>query len=554
MHEDDDNGQQDPQDLESDDDAERNVDDVLDIIQCLHDLKDNLQYPVEDWEKSEIPAQELKMYANLAGMMFPHAPTFLKERLIAASAKRRQRLKLLLGDEAHDRKRFGPALDIPRDQQNKKPRSFGFRRFKRGFAASDAGRSNAMSTFVESIFSTGAYQSTTGDMSIDSWPEELRASIKVPKIPGELQRGRSCLCRFCGFVLPFASHHEEEEEVRLTVDEWEKHVYQDLQPYMCTFSNCQQAQQSFGLKNDWFRHETFEHRSEEVWRCGGHECHLVFNSQLAFETHLRETHSDLLRLAELETLAQEFKHLEVPASQTQLCAICNAKLHNIQDLKTHIGEHMEHFALASMQIMNDASSDDEDDEEPHYAEEQPLWGVREFLFDQGEMNSPDSYHRPSRPDPGYLRPDWNTLKTQMSPKNGGRGNTGVSDADVASDSSISDDVEGADPEDERVQTIKFQERQNRVQSFLDKRPAESQLSETLDMTTWSNIPDRNTDFVGREADLRRVHDVLATPGQLCILSGRGGVGKTSSAVEYCFQYEKHYRYIFYVVSQQGILE
>jgi hypothetical protein len=142
-------------------------------------------------------------------------------------------------------------------------------------------------------------------------------------------------------------------------------------------------------------------------------------------------------------------------------------------------------------------------------------------------------------------PGWDVVRAQESPNAGRRGGTGVSDVDVASESSLSDEENLVEPVDGKAQRAKAQERQIRVQSFLVGREW------TPDMTVWSNMPQRNKDFVGRQDDLRKVHDVLASPGKLCILSGRGGVGKTASAAEYCFQYEKHYRYIFWVEAENA---
>lgn len=538
-------------DQESDEEADKFIEDALDIVGCLYDLQDDLYCPGEDWETAEVSDEEAKTYAELASMMFPHAPPYFVERLIASSARRRQRIKLLNNSGTRSRSHSNQlSVPIPRNSLATGTRALGRRRFKRGFAASDAGQSTAMSNF-ESIFSAGTFPSTTGDSSIDVFSDFLRTSVKPPRMPAELVRGRTCNCRFCGFQLPFASYQEDEQEVRMSVDDWEQHIYQDLQPYMCTFENCYQPQQSFGLLTEWFRHETFEHRSEDVWRCGGRSCQIEFDSQHDYEQHLRASHGDLLQARDLDALARDSKHLALPSSRGHHCIVCGAVVSDVQDLKVHIGTHMELFALASMQVMEYTSSEDEGDAEVDeilYEELHPV--MTEFIIHQ-EINSPDSDYRPYRPEPGRLLPGWDAARAQMSSKTGGRVNTGVSDVDVASDSSLSEEKGWVEDEDERVQTMKVQERHNRVQSFLEKRPVASEVSDqwTPDMTTWSNMPIRNTDFIGRESDLRRVHDVLAVPGQLCILSGRGGVGKTASAVEYCFQYEKHYRYIFWVEAE-----
>src|SRR5436305_1266903 len=62
----------------------------------------------------------------------------------------------------------------------------------------------------------------------------------------------------------------------------------------------------------------------------------------------------------------------------------------------------------------------------------------------------------------------------------------------------------------------------------------------------SNIPySRNNFFIGREEEIRRVHDSLADNGT-CAITGISGIGKTTVAVEYAFRYREEYQFTLWV--------
>jgi hypothetical protein len=52
-------------------------------------------------------------------------------------------------------------------------------------------------------------------------------------------------------------------------NEWTTHVYDDLEPFTCTYEQCGDSM-LFKRRCDWFRHENERHRQVELWVCG--EC------------------------------------------------------------------------------------------------------------------------------------------------------------------------------------------------------------------------------------------------------------------------------------------
>jgi tetratricopeptide (TPR) repeat protein len=63
---------------------------------------------------------------------------------------------------------------------------------------------------------------------------------------------------------------------------------------------------------------------------------------------------------------------------------------------------------------------------------------------------------------------------------------------------------------------------------------------------------RDDNFVGRDADLANLYKILSVPGRLCVLSGTGGIGKTSTALEYSFRHEQSYSFVFWVQAETQV--
>src|SRR6185436_14121287 len=73
---------------------------------------------------------------------------------------------------------------------------------------------------------------------------------------------------------------------------------------------------------------------------------------------------------------------------------------------------------------------------------------------------------------------------------------------------------------------------------------------------WQN---QNTNFVGREAELKQISEHLKTghiaaiteapsftSGRMAALIGTGGIGKTKTVIKYALQHADNYEYIFFI--------
>lgn len=71
--------------------------------------------------------------------------------------------------------------------------------------------------------------------------------------------------------------------------DWTKHVYEDVEPFTCTFSDCTEPR-TFRRKADWVRHENERHRQLEWWTCNIEDCNHTCYRKDNFVQHLVREH------------------------------------------------------------------------------------------------------------------------------------------------------------------------------------------------------------------------------------------------------------------------
>jgi len=96
------------------------------------------------------------------------------------------------------------------------------------------------------------------------------------------------------------------------------HLLQDLQPYVCTYSECENAEQLFRSRREWSDHEA-SHR--KAWRCPEHP-HAVYKTRSGLEKHLQGEHSDNFPQGQLESIIKVGETSTVDIRET--CPICLA--------------------------------------------------------------------------------------------------------------------------------------------------------------------------------------------------------------------------------------
>ncbi|KAJ5728620.1 Zinc finger C2H2 [Penicillium malachiteum] len=157
--------------------------------------------------------------------------------------------------------------------------------------------------------------------------------------------------------------------------DWSKHVQEDLQPFTCTFPECNETK-SFKRKADWVRHENELHRHLEWWTCTFDECGHTCYRKDNFMQHLVREHkipepkmkkgrggaaaatsegqqSDRQRARDLEYLSKlvdDCRHETEREAESEPCRFCGNILGNWKKLTVHLGKHMEQMAIPVLEL------------------------------------------------------------------------------------------------------------------------------------------------------------------------------------------------------------
>ncbi len=150
-----------------------------------------------------------------------------------------------------------------------------------------------------------------------------------------------------------------------------RHVFADMQAYVCTFTDCKTPNQLYETSDSWYNHELQMHRKEWCCNIGDHP---PCSNKEEFLRHMRTSHSD----AYLEhQLPDVLKMCERPTQQAHtICPLCtddheeyvagelmvrrDQRLVSLAEMKRHLGHHLEQLALFAVPPALRASDEDAD--------------------------------------------------------------------------------------------------------------------------------------------------------------------------------------------------
>lgn len=126
---------------------------------------------------------------------------------------------------------------------------------------------------------------------------------------------------------------------------YRKHVFGDLQPYICLFPFCSTQDHKYSRRSDWAHHMNQVHWRS--WRCP-YECQQGFENVDVFRCHLREKHPDDLTSHQQDTLEKMCSH-EDPKKALGLCPLCLiVEISSAKQYRDHIGHHLKQLALFAL--------------------------------------------------------------------------------------------------------------------------------------------------------------------------------------------------------------
>lgn len=167
------------------------------------------------------------------------------------------------------------------------------------------------------------------------------------------------------------------------------HVLRDLQPYVCTYEDCDMFDHMFESRDAWFNHESELHRAE--WSCNtcappfnDHHSYLTFGTQKDFVRHMTQVHN--LAESRLNWTLEAFRRpISIVSGECCLCGQYAEKL------KSHLGRHMEQLALFALPRPLPAAAAESENAVsnlPHYSED-PASEEQSLSASDRVMNLPE---------------------------------------------------------------------------------------------------------------------------------------------------------------------
>ena len=135
-----------------------------------------------------------------------------------------------------------------------------------------------------------------------------------------------------------------------------RHVFADLQPYICTFEQCEKKLVKFPTREMWAEHEFSEHRVLRSWCCP--ECTEGFSAVYDLGNHLKSHHSQSVTSAQLPIVLAAAETKTILPIETQDCPLCKVVPGKSQRyFVKHLGRHLEAIALATLPREADEDSE-----------------------------------------------------------------------------------------------------------------------------------------------------------------------------------------------------
>ncbi|KAH8424891.1 uncharacterized protein LDX57_002636 [Aspergillus melleus] len=193
-----------------------------------------------------------------------------------------------------------------------------------------------------------------------SLPGANEETLRVPNPPSKLsdgtkfEYGEPFECPYC-------------RNIRIVQDrsQWKRHVFEDLQPYVCTAETCTSS--PFTKRHEWFDHELNQHRKR--WHCI--ICsEFTYTSRNELTTHIQRQHGVVVTAVQIPLIADAGGRTQTYFGEGQ-CPLCNdwkpilsRHNNNAPAFRRHLGKHLEQLALFALpRLAQDESTEGDDSSE-----------------------------------------------------------------------------------------------------------------------------------------------------------------------------------------------
>ncbi|RSM03396.1 hypothetical protein CDV31_010530 [Fusarium ambrosium] len=159
------------------------------------------------------------------------------------------------------------------------------------------------SKFHDSGLGTSLNPTSSYAETIMSYKDGNR-SIKIPPLPEQAKNGEPFSCIACGRLVTMTTNSQ-----------WKRHLYLDLQPYVCLDTSCQLSNSTFSNRANWVQHLALDHGMRPKWEqikcplCGDE----IGPGVLIITTHLGR-HLEEISLSALPTASDSESNSETSGS------------------------------------------------------------------------------------------------------------------------------------------------------------------------------------------------------------------------------------------------
>ncbi|KAK8046486.1 hypothetical protein PG996_014550 [Apiospora saccharicola] len=190
-------------------------------------------------------------------------------------------------------------------------------------------------------------------------------TLRVPNVPVDSKKATTFECPYCHTTLESSQMRER--------NTWKRHVFRDLRPYTCTFSDCSNPDKLYATRRDWVYHEMQMHR--RLWSCT--LCSYKSTVRQDFAAHLLESHERECQPNQVPLLL-ETSHGSLEESASQECIFCH-KQTSLRRLMNHVAGHLEILALFVLHAAPDDTTEESSSAElsPLNSEDDDIWQYAE---------------------------------------------------------------------------------------------------------------------------------------------------------------------------------
>ena len=163
--------------------------------------------------------------------------------------------------------------------------------------------------------------------------------VIIPPPPRD-SMGKPFECPYCFFVIDIKSTRS-----------WNRHIFKDIKPYVCTFSECSIPDRLYDSRREWYSHEITEHRRED-YVCS--LCKETLKSSKQCERHVARHLEELalFALPRIEMDDAEYDDDDVVDARTSTSG------NGVTVDTAHSLDHSDHSSLASVTDDEDSTGTD----------------------------------------------------------------------------------------------------------------------------------------------------------------------------------------------------